>query len=111
MYNIAGEVVSIEAGPTITLYSIELAPGTKVSNITGVASDLARSLGAPNIRIVPNTAGRKTVGIEVPNPERETVCIKELMSSKKTEKMNLPMFLIAISLMWLLIFYVTVNSV
>ncbi len=93
MYNIAGEVVSIEAGPTITLYSIELAPGTKVSNITGVASDLARSLGAPNIRIVPNTAGRKTVGIEVPNPERETVCIKELMSSKKTEKMNLPMFL------------------
>ena len=93
MYNIDGEVVGIEAGPTITLYSIELAPGTKVSNINGVASDLARSLGAQNIRIVPNTAGRKTVGIEVPNPERETVCIKELMSSKKTENMNLPMFL------------------
>ena len=93
MYNIDGEVVGIEAGPTITLYSIELAPGTKVSNINGLASDLARSLGAPNIRIVPNTAGRKTVGIEVPNPEREAVCIKELMSSKKTEKMNLPMFL------------------
>ncbi|MGY8753526.1 MAG: DNA translocase FtsK, partial [Phycisphaerales bacterium] len=58
-----------------------------------VASDIARSLGAPNIRIVPNTAGRKTVGIEVPNQERETVCIKELMSSKKIEKMKLPMFL------------------
>lgn len=93
MYGIDGEVASIEAGPTITLYSINLAPGTKVSSINGVASDLARSLGAPNIRIVPNTAGRKTVGIEVPNQERETVCIKELMSSKKTEKMKLPMFL------------------
>ncbi len=93
MYGIDGEVASIEAGPTITLYSINLAPGTKVSSINGVASDIARSLGAPNIRIVPNTAGRKTVGIEVPNPERETVCIKELMRSKKTEKMKLPMFL------------------
>jgi len=93
MYGIDGEVASIEAGPTITLYSIDLAPGTKVSSISGVASDIARSLGAPNIRIVPNTAGRKTVGIEVPNPERETVCIKELMSSKRAEKMKLPMFL------------------
>jgi S-DNA-T family DNA segregation ATPase FtsK/SpoIIIE len=93
MYGIDGEVASIEAGPTITLYSINLAPGTKVSSINGVASDIARSLGAPNIRIVPNTAGRKTVGIEVPNPERETVCIKELMSSKKSENMKLPMFL------------------
>jgi S-DNA-T family DNA segregation ATPase FtsK/SpoIIIE len=93
MYGIDGEVSGIEAGPTITLYSIDLAPGTKVSSINSVASDIARSLGAPNIRIVPNTAGRKTVGIEVPNPERETVSIKELMSSKKTEKMKLPMFL------------------
>ncbi len=93
MYGIEAEVAGIEAGPTITLYSIRLSPGTKVSSINGVASDIARSLGAPNIRIVPNTAGRKTVGIEVPNPERETVCIKELMSTKKTEKMKLPMFL------------------
>ncbi len=93
MYGIDGEVSGIEAGPTITLYSIDLAPGTKVSSINSVASDIARSLGAPNIRIVPNTAGRKTVGVEVPNPERETVSIKELMSSKKTEKMKLPMFL------------------
>jgi S-DNA-T family DNA segregation ATPase FtsK/SpoIIIE len=93
MYGIDGEVSGIEAGPTITLYSIDLAPGSKVSSINSVASDIARSLGAPNIRIVPNTAGRKTVGVEVPNPERETVSIKELMSSKKTEKMKLPMFL------------------
>ena len=93
MYGIEGEVSGIEAGPTITLYSIKLSPGTKVSSINAVASDIARSLGAPNIRIVPNTAGRKTVGVEVPNIERETVCIKELMSSKKTEKMKLPMFL------------------
>jgi len=93
MYGVDAEVVGIEAGPTITLYSIDLAPGTKVSSVNTIASDLARSLGAPNIRVVPNTAGRKTIGIEVPNRERETVCIKELMSSEKAERMNLPMFL------------------
>lgn len=93
MYGIEAEVAGIEAGPTITLYSIHLSPGTKVSSINAVASDIARSLGAPNIRIVPNTAGRKTVGVEVPNPERESVCIKELMGSKKSKKMKLPMFL------------------
>ena len=93
MYGIDGEVSGIEAGPTITLYSIDLAPGNKVSSINSVSSDIARSLGAPNIRIVPNTAGRKTVGIEVPNQERETVSIKDLMSSKKSERMKLPMFL------------------
>ena len=93
MYGIEGEVAGIEAGPTITLYSIDLSPGTKVSSINAVASDIARSLGAPNIRIVPNAVGRKTVGIEVPNHERETVCIKEIMGSKRAEKMRLPMFL------------------
>lgn len=93
MYGIEGEVAGIEAGPTITLYSIDLSPGTKVSRINAVASDIARSLGAPNIRIVPNAAGRKTVGIEVPNHERETVCIKEIMGSKRAKKMKLPMFL------------------
>ena len=93
MYGIDGEVAGIEAGPTITLYSINLAPGTKVSAVNTVASDIARSLGATNIRIVPNTAGRKTVGIEVPNPKREIVRMKELMSSPKAENMGLPMFL------------------
>jgi S-DNA-T family DNA segregation ATPase FtsK/SpoIIIE len=93
MYGIDGEVAGIEAGPTITLYSITLAPGTKVSSVQAVASDIARSLGAQNIRIVPNTAGRKTISIEVPNKEREIVCIKELMSSKRVKKMKLPMFL------------------
>jgi S-DNA-T family DNA segregation ATPase FtsK/SpoIIIE len=92
-YGIDAEVAGIEAGPAITLYSIDLAPGTKVSSINAIASDLARSLGAPNIRVVPNTAGRKTVGIEVPNVDREIVCLKELMNSEESERMVLPMFL------------------
>ncbi|HRJ48990.1 MAG TPA: DNA translocase FtsK, partial [Phycisphaerales bacterium] len=93
-YNIAGEVVGIESGPVITLYDVRLAPGTKVSAVSAVSSDLARSLKAVNIRIVPNQAGRDTIGVEVPNARKEKVRLKELMSkTDRFSSMRLPMFL------------------
>ncbi|MEQ9207762.1 MAG: DNA translocase FtsK [Phycisphaerales bacterium] len=93
-YKIDGEVVDIESGPAITLYHIRLAPGTKVSQINAIESDLARSLKAVNIRVVSNMEGRDTIGIEVPNPTKERVRLKELMSNRgKFENMKLPMFL------------------
>ena len=93
-YKINGEVVDIESGPAITLYHIRLAPGTKVSQINAIESDLARSLKAVNIRVVANMVGRDTIGIEVPNPTKERVRLKELMSNRALfEDMKLPMFL------------------
>lgn len=93
-YRIDGEVVDIESGPAITLYHIRLAPGTKVAQLTAISSDLARSLKAVNIRIVSNMEGRDTVGVEVPNPTKERVRLKELMSNRdRFAKMKLPMFL------------------
>jgi S-DNA-T family DNA segregation ATPase FtsK/SpoIIIE len=92
-YGIDGEVVGIESGPAITLYSVQLVPGTKVAKISAVSKDIARSLRAHNIRIVPNMAGKTTVGIEVPNLKREQVRLKELMSGGHAEGMVLPMFL------------------
>ncbi len=93
-YKINGEVVDIESGPAITLYHIRLAPGTKVSQINAIESDLARSLKAVNIRVVANMVGRDTIGIEVPNPTKERVRLKELMSNRSLfEDMKLPMFL------------------
>lgn len=93
-YKINGEVVDIESGPAITLYHIRLAPGTKVAQINAIESDLARSLKAVNIRVVANMEGRDTIGIEVPNPTKERVRLKELMSNRaKFDKMKLPMFL------------------
>ncbi len=93
-YKIDGEVVDIESGPAITLYHIRLAPGTKVAQLTAISSDLARSLKAVNIRIVSNMEGRDTVGVEVPNPTKERVRLKELMSNRERfAKMKLPMFL------------------
>lgn len=92
-YRIDGEVVGIDSGPVITLYQVRLAPGTKVSSIQAVASDIARSLKAVNLRIVPNTEGLDTVGVEVPNRKKEKVRLKELMSCAAAGKMKLPLFL------------------
>lgn len=93
-YRINGSVVDIESGPAITLYHIRLAPGTKVAQINAIESDLARSLKAVNIRVVANMEGRDTIGIEVPNPTKERVRLKELMSNRERfEGMKLPMFL------------------
>lgn len=94
-YRIEGEVVGIDSGPVITLFEVRLAPGTKVSRLSTIDSDLARALKAQNIRIVPNMAGKDTVGIEVPNLKKERVRLKELMSNPGAgyDKMKLPMFL------------------
>ena len=93
-YRIEGHVVEIESGPVITLYHVALEPGTKVAQLQAIASDVARSLKAVNIRIVSNMAGRDTVGVEVPNSTKEKVRLKELMSNSETfAKMKLPMFL------------------
>jgi S-DNA-T family DNA segregation ATPase FtsK/SpoIIIE len=95
-YRIDAEVVAIDAGPVITLYEVSLAPGTKVSQLNTISSDVARELKAQNIRIVPNTAGKSTVGIEVPNIKKEKVRMKDLMAlggEKVRDEMALPMYL------------------
>ena len=94
-YHIEGNVVGIDSGPVITLFEVRLAPGTKVSRVNTIASDLARALKAQSIRVVPNIAGRDTIGVEVPNIEKEKVRLKELMiaGSAAMSKMKLPMFL------------------
>jgi len=95
-FKIDAEVVAIDAGPVITLYEVQLAPGTKVNQINSISSDVARELKAQNIRIVPNTAGKSTVGIEVPNLKKEKVRLKELLAlggEDVFEKNRLPMFL------------------
>jgi len=92
-YAIEGEVTGIETGPVVTLYSVELAPGTRVARLQAIDDDIARALGAPNIRIISNMVGRTAVGIEVPNKQKEKVRLKELMSGGHAKSMILPMFL------------------
>jgi DNA segregation ATPase FtsK/SpoIIIE, S-DNA-T family len=80
-FNISGEVVEILPGPVITTFEYRPAPGIKISRIAGLANDLALALSALSIRIVAPIPGRDVVGIEIPNDERETVHLRELITS------------------------------
>jgi len=94
-FKVEARVVRVRRGPVITMYELSLAPGTKVSKVESLADDLAIALKAPNVRIVAPLPGKNTVGIEVPNTERELVGVRELMeeSGKKAADMAIPLFL------------------
>ncbi|MGQ9646928.1 MAG: DNA translocase FtsK [Thermodesulfobacteriota bacterium] len=80
-YGVEGRVVEVRPGPVITVYEFEPAPGVKVSKIANLADDLALALSALSIRIVAPIPGKSVVGIEVPNTNRETVYLKEIIDS------------------------------
>jgi S-DNA-T family DNA segregation ATPase FtsK/SpoIIIE len=81
-FGVAGRVVTVHPGPVITMYEFEPAPGVKVNRITNLSDDLALALRALSIRIIAPIPGKSVVGIEVPNPEREVVYIRDLLESK-----------------------------
>lgn len=77
-FNVIAEVVGMEKGPSVTMYELELAPGTKVGKISNLSDDIAIALKAPGIRVVAPIQGKSTIGIEVPNTHRKPVQIREL---------------------------------
>jgi S-DNA-T family DNA segregation ATPase FtsK/SpoIIIE len=81
-FGVSGSVVRVHPGPVITMYEYEPAPGVKVNKIVGLSDDLAMALRALSIRIIAPIPGKSVVGIEVPNPQRETVYIRELLESE-----------------------------
>jgi len=80
-YGVKGEIVSVRPGPVVTMYELEPAPGLKASRVIGLADDIARSMSALSAR-VSTVPGRSVVGIELPNENRETVLLRELLSGK-----------------------------
>ncbi len=94
-FNIDAHVVSIDTGPVITMYELSLAPGIKVASITALTNDIARALAATSVRIVAPVPRKTTVGIEVPNAQKEKVRLKELMelAPEAMGKMAIPLFL------------------
>ncbi|WP_261815513.1 DNA translocase FtsK [Vibrio gallicus] len=80
-YKIKATVVGIFPGPVITRFELDLAPGVKVSRISGLSMDLARSLSALAVRVVEVIPGKPYVGLELPNMSRETVYLSDVISS------------------------------
>ncbi len=94
-FNVEASVTGYMTGPVITLFEVALEPGVKVAAVSNLSTDIARSLAVPAVRIVPPRFGKDTVGIEVPNLEKEIVRIRDLMSRgpEAEKKMRLPMYL------------------
>ncbi|MDF3072682.1 MAG: ftsK [Alphaproteobacteria bacterium] len=93
-FGVKGEIVKVRPGPVVTLYELEPAPGTKSSRIINLADDIARSMSAVSVRVA-TVPGRNVIGIELPNQRRETVYLRELLSTKdyEDERHNLPLIL------------------
>jgi len=86
-------VESVHPGPVITRFEIQLAAGVKVSRISGLAKDLARSMAIISVRVVEVIPGKTTVGIEVPNEDRQIVRFSEVLSSPEYDDAKSPVTL------------------
>ena len=82
-FGIEAEVVAVHPGPVVTRYELQLSPGLKVSRVTGLAKDLARSLSTVSVRIVEIIPGKTTIGLEIPNEEREIVVLSDVLRSSQ----------------------------
>src|SRR5450631_4273735 len=80
-FGVRGEIINAHPGPVVTLYELEPAPGIKSSRVIGLSDDIARSMSAVSARVAV-VSGRNAIGIELPNPTREKVYLRELLTGK-----------------------------
>jgi len=90
-FGVEVEVVAVQPGPVVTRYEMRPAPGVKVSQISGLAKDLARSLSAISVRVVEVIPGKSVMGLEIPNEKREIVTLGEIIKSKAYDDVASPL--------------------
>ena len=94
-FGVEGSVTEVKPGPVITMYELEPASGVKINKITNLSDDLALALKARSVRIVAPIPGKAAIGIEIPNYERESVCLRDVLDSEEflESKYQLPIVL------------------
>ncbi len=92
-FGIEVRVVAVHPGPVVTRFELEPAPGVKVSRISNLAKDLARSLSTFSVRIVEVIPGKSVIGLEIPNEQRELVTLSEILRSRAYEDSTSPLTL------------------
>ncbi len=90
-HGVETRLVDMTVGPTVTRYALQLAEGVKVSRITNLAKDIAYELAAADVRILAPIPGQRAIGIEVPNEERETVALGDILASPEAAKATHPL--------------------
>ena len=92
-FGIEVEVVAVHPGPVVTRFELLPAPGLKVSKVSNLAKDLARSLSTISVRIVEVIPGKSVIGLEIPNEERDLVVLGELLKSEEYDREASPLTL------------------
>ncbi|MHB8920302.1 MAG: DNA translocase FtsK [Halothiobacillus sp.] len=90
-FGVRVEVVAATPGPVITRFELQPAPGVKVSQISNLSKDLARSLSIVSVRVVEVIPGKSTVGLEIPNQVREIIALRELIESRPYQDSRSPL--------------------
>jgi DNA segregation ATPase FtsK/SpoIIIE, S-DNA-T family len=92
-FGVQVKVVAVLPGPVITRLELELAPGIKVSKISGLAKDIARSLSVISVRVVEVIPGKSVIGLEIPNEYREAVFLRDVLESQRYQQAKSPVSL------------------
>lgn len=92
-FGVEVKVTAVHPGPVITRFELELAPGIKVSKITGLAKDIARSLSVASVRVVEVIPGKSVIGLEIANENREVVSLREILESSQYQQSHSPVSL------------------
>ena len=93
-FNIEATVVGVFPGPVITRFELDLAPGVKVSKISGLSKDLARAMSAISVRVVEVIPGKSVIGLELPNKKREMVRLSEVISCDTFQSNKSPLTMV-----------------
>ncbi|MBF0460594.1 MAG: cell division protein FtsK [Magnetococcales bacterium] len=90
-FRIKGQIVDVLPGPVVTTFELDPAPGLRAVKVIGLADDLARSISVSSVRVVGNVPGKTVIGIEIPNVVRQTVYLKEILTSEAFRKVGSPL--------------------
>jgi S-DNA-T family DNA segregation ATPase FtsK/SpoIIIE len=93
-FNIEARVVGVYPGPVITRFEMDLAPGVKVSKITTLSKDLARSMSAISVRVVEVIPGKSVIGLKLPNKKRDMVRLSEVISADVFQSSESPLTMV-----------------
>lgn len=92
-FGVQVKVVAVHPGPVVTRFELQLAAGTKVSKISTLAKDLARSLSVLSVRVVEVIPGKSVIGLELPNEKRQVVSLREVLATKTYQNARSPLSL------------------